>query len=399
MNTSFKALTAGVLAEYGVNAINLHANADAASESDILLHATSDYRIADDSYLGGFSSYESPIDYSAGYAPAYDPYPINDSYYGEDLTYAAFEPYHGAHPIDDGYYNDEGYIYEEFDPYVSGYYGSFDVYDQYANPYYYDDYGKQGSYGGYDPYNDYHDYNGYGFDDYNGSGIHLLHGDGGYGYDYGEYVPEYDQDLHFPIYATGAYGVLESDSEDDDHLLPIEALSYHHYGDPIPHSFNYGTYLRFNTWPEESEDTSGDTVPIYSDSSHGHFSRDSHRSYTTSDADGRWTDSDLSNELSISSQEPHLDELGYSDAEDDSYNGYGPYVQNDKVHRIINGRVDNFEYKSNTDTDDDDGFTDSLYRFSNSTSDRGEITDPDTDSALDLSRDVIEEYKANFPLF
>ena len=73
MNTSFKALTAGVLAEYGVNAINLHANADAASESDILLHATSDYHIAGDSYLGGFSSYESPIDYSAGHAPTYYP--------------------------------------------------------------------------------------------------------------------------------------------------------------------------------------------------------------------------------------------------------------------------------------------------------------------------------------
>ena len=67
--------------------------------------------------------------------------------------------------------------------------------------------------------------------------------------------------------------------------------------------------------------------------------------------------------------EPHLDELGFSDAEDDSYNGYGPYVNQNKPHRIINGRVDNFEFKSNSDSDNDDGFTDSLYRFSNSTSD------------------------------
>ena len=97
--------------------------------------------------------------------------------------------------------------------------------------------------------------------------------------------------------------------------------------------------------------------------------------------------------------EPHLDELGFSDAEDDSYNGYGPYVNQNKPHRIINGRVDNFEFKSESNSDDDDGFTDSLYKFSNSTSDGFEITDPDTDSHVTNRRDTIEELKANWPLY
>ena len=39
MHISFKALTAGVLAENGVTAINLNANADAADDLDHILHS------------------------------------------------------------------------------------------------------------------------------------------------------------------------------------------------------------------------------------------------------------------------------------------------------------------------------------------------------------------------
>ena len=357
MHTSFKALTAGVLAELGVQAINL----DAA-----------------DAYLQEFDSYSSPIDYSAGYGdpyatPAYDPYTPTDPYYGNDLSYVPFDSYHNewvpdydfghSHDHHEDYYND-------FDPYVSGFYGGGGHHD--------------GHYA-YDPYNDYS----YGYEDYAPVDFHS----------YGHQDPYHD-DYHyeFPRFATGGYYEPISESEVS---YDIEDF---YFVDPIPKNFNYDVYKRFNTYPHKSEDTDGDTVPIYSDSSHGHLPSDSHQSYTTSDADGHHTDSDESQEFAVSSQEPHLDEQGFSDASDDSYNGYGPYADADDNTQRVNDRVANFEFDSVSDSDDDDGFTDSHYRFSNSTSDRGEISDPLTDSHLPSSihsdpRNRIEEYKANFPLF
>ena len=351
MHTSFKALTAGVLAELGVQAINLEATSD---------------------YLQEFSSYSSPIDYSAGYGGAYDPYAPADPYYGDDLSYVPFDSYHNEWvpdynfaKIDHGpadYYND-------FDPYVSGYYGGGGHNDGYV----------------YDPYKDYS----YGYEDYPAVDFHSY----GHGDPYGD-----DYHYEFPRFATGGYYEPVSESTEeyliDDYFLV----------DPMPDNFNYEHYKKFHTYPAKSEDTDGDTVPIYSDSSHGHAPSDSHHSYTTSDADGINTDSDESNRLDVSSEEPHLDEAGWSDAADDSYNGYGPYADVDDNTQLVNDRVANFEFDSDSDSDNDDGFTDSLYRFSNSTSDRGEISDPLTDSHVPSSihsdpRNRIEEYKANFPLF
>ena len=71
---------------------------------------------------------------------------------------------------------------------------------------------------------------------------------------------------------------------------------------------------------------------------------------------------------------------GYSDHDDDSYHGFGP-VEREK--RPIPYHYRNYDFYSD-DSDVDDGYTDS-YHFSNSTSDRGEISDPDTDSAAPSS--------------
>ena len=177
---------------------------------------------------------------------------------------------------------------------MSGYYGSLSSYEPYKldaydshNDYALDPYNDYDDH--YDPYNDYHDY-GY---DYDGL---LLHGDG-HGLDsyaatdYGYYEPVYDHHYEFPRYASGQYYHHESES---DEALHFPELPHPPQYDPIPHSFNYNVYKRFNTYPGKESDTSGDTVPIYSDSEHGHFSRSSNNSYTTSDADGHHTNSDES---------------------------------------------------------------------------------------------------------
>lgn len=128
-------------------------------------------------------------------------------------------------------------------------------------------------------------------------------------------------------------------------------------------NFNYGSYKRFNGPPHYHHREKRNNIPLHDSSSDGHRSRDSHLSFTTSDDDGIFSDSD--NGLNV----------GGAPVE-------GNYILTRQVDKDndIHGRVKNFEYDSISDRDD--GFTDSIYRFSNSTSDRGEITDPATDSAL-----------------
>lgn len=165
----------------------------------------------------------------------------------------------------------------------------------------------------------------------------------------------------------------------------------------MPGSFNYAVYKKFNSTPHYPDsDTSGDTIPLHNSSSDGHRPGDSNHSVTTSDQDGIFEDSD--NEPAALSEEPHLDLPGFSDADDDSYVGYGP-VDSVEQQRLINDRVNNFDYMSN-DSDDEDGYTDSPYRFSLSTTERGEITDPATDSHEDENRRAtIEEIKARNLLY
>ena len=128
-------------------------------------------------------------------------------------------------------------------------------------------------------------------------------------------------------------------------------------------NFNYHSYKRFNGPPHYHHREKRNNIPLNDSSSDGHRSRDSHLSFTTSDDDGIFSDSD--NGLNV----------GGAPVE-------GNYILTRQVDKNndIHHRVKHFEYDSISN--EDDGFTDSIYRFSNSTSDRGEITNPDTDSAL-----------------
>lgn len=66
------------------------------------------------------------------------------------------------------------------------------------------------------------------------------------------------------------------------------------YGDadPMPKGFNYGAYKRFNSTPVYKEREKRNNIPVRDSSSDGHRSADSHLSYTTSDEDGVYSDSD-----------------------------------------------------------------------------------------------------------
>ena len=129
-------------------------------------------------------------------------------------------------------------------------------------------------------------------------------------------------------------------------------------------NFNYGAYKRFNGAPHYHHEEKRNNIPLHDSSSDGHRSNDSHLSCSTSDLDGNCSDSD--NGLNIGG-EPATRNYILTRPKDSNGND-------------IHHRVKHFEYDSVSD--EDDGFTDSIYRYSNSTSDRGEVTNPDTDSAL-----------------
>lgn len=74
-------------------------------------------------------------------------------------------------------------------------------------------------------------------------------------------------------------------------LYEFPGAAYQGY-DPMPDNFNYGSYRRYNTTPHYKVADARNTIPLHDSSSDGHFSRDSHQSYTTSDDDGVFSDSD-----------------------------------------------------------------------------------------------------------
>ena len=133
----------------------------------------------------------------------------------------------------------------------------------------------------------------------------------------------------------------------------------------MPDNFNYGSYRRYNLTPQEKVAEARNTIPLHDSSSDGHFSRDSHLSVTTSDDDGVFSDSDNGFNVggALKTEQGNIIFTRQRDRNTDA-----------------DALVANFEFDSVSDNDD--GYTDSLYRFSNSTSDRGEVTDPATDSAI-----------------
>ena len=118
---------------------------------------------------------------------------------------------------------------------------------------------------GYEFEHDYDDYLGHlEYDPYGGNYDH--HFEAGY-------------NLQFPHYASGGYGHLSSPEEYESEEHYVDP-----YYDPMPNSFNYAVYKRFNGNPyKHHSDTSGDTIPLHDSSSDGHLTDDSHLSFHDSD--------------------------------------------------------------------------------------------------------------------
>ena len=62
--------------------------------------------------------------------------------------------------------------------------------------------------------------------------------------------------------------------------------------DPMHDNFNYASYKRFNGPPHYHHREKRNNIPLHDSSSDGHRSNDSHLSFTTSDDDGIFSDSD-----------------------------------------------------------------------------------------------------------
>ena len=113
------------------------------------------------------------------------------------------------------------------------------------------------------------------------------------------------------------------------------------YGDydPMPNNFNYSAYKRFNGPPHYHHREKRNNIPLHDSSSDGHFSNDSHHSYTTSDLIDTPTDND-----------------GISTDSDNGLNVGGAFKEGNYIltrqvdkNNDIHHRVKHFEYDSISD--------------------------------------------------
>ena len=234
---------------------------------------------------------------------------------------------------------------------------------------YFGDYERSHGYTAYNTLEDYdhHSYKGSGFGDYAGNYLHGKH------YGNKSYTADHRQDFaaasvsYHSSSKSASSSTEEEEVEEEAGDKPLYVFPGKDYGDadPMPKGFNYGAYKRFNSAPHYHEREKRNNIPVRDSSSDGHRSADSHLSYTTSDEDGVYSDSD--NGFNVGGA-PVV-------REGNMIFSRRPADLQDPHHIAAN-----FEFDSKSDNDD--GYTDSIYRFSNSTSDRGEITDPLTDSAI-----------------
>ena len=343
MYNSYRALSVGITASMGV-AVELRQGYDLGSllKSDTY---TSSY--------GGFDT-NNILDqfftsYDAKYKKASEELPSHNAYKKPETQ---FESYSRPNPD----YAGDLYEQKDYDPYVSGYFG---------------DYERSHGYTAYNTLEDYdhHSYKGSGFGDYAGNYLHGKH------YGNKSYTADHRQDFAAASVSykssssskSASSSTEEAEVEEEAGDKPLYVFPGKDYGDadPMPKGFNYGAYKRFNSAPHYHEREKRNNIPVRDSSSDGHRSADSHLSYTTSDEDGVYSDSD--NGFNVGGA-PVV-------REGNMIFSRRPAELQDPHHIAAN-----FEFDSKSDNDD--GFTDSIYRFSNSTSDRGEITDPATDSAI-----------------